>query len=500
MTYLSIVLLLFTVVLTYKKLASLSTYFLYGIIIGWMLSFFSYIFYISKFNVYYDKVSKFYDFSPGSWNRLVLENFDPNLLIRLFNIGIILFGYSFLLFSISYTLGHRKLKNLYLYIPIVFLMIIQIIYYDPSFNMALQDHFYSKSFNQGLLFNRYRDVIYIVTLWLKNAAIFTSFVLLGLHFIKNYRVHFLHRYTLYHIVCLFPVAVIHIIMFSWAPKILVKPTYLKEFPNYLKPQISNIIYEMNWFPIISIIALGSMIFTFSRYTSMEKLDKFINADINKKIKTASLGVKAFTHSIKNHMLAIRSEAEFLKERFASDPEAQYSLSLILKSCADSYQTINDASNKLNSISLSLKAIKLHVPIEKAIAKLSTEQAQIPITVKRESMGRKAFIDENHMCEVYYNIIINAIEALQGQEDAAIVITIEDQEDWGFVSIQDNGPGIAREHLTDVFSPFFSTKSSARNWGVGLSYCHKIVTAHNGKMEVDSQLKKGTVFKILLPLI
>ncbi len=500
MTYLSIVLLLFTIVLTYKKLTHLSTYFLYGIILGWILSFVSYIFYISKFNVFFTMISKFYDFSPGSWNRLVLENFNPYLLIRLFNGGIILFGYSFLLFSISFTMAHRKHKNGYLYIPIVLFMIVQIIYYDPWFNMALQDHFYNQGYEQGLLFNKFRDFINVALLWCKNIAIITSFLLLVQHFIKNYRVQFLRRYTLYHIVCLFPVALLHIIMFSWAPKVLVKTTYLKDFPNYIKPQISNTIYEMNWFPIVSVLALGSMIFTFSRYAALEKSEEVINADINKKIKTASLGVKAFTHSIKNHLLAIRSETEYLKERFADDEEAQYSLSLILNSCAESYETLNEASNKLNSISLSMKPLKLHLPMEKALAKLSTTQQQVPISVKRASQGRKAFIDETHMSEVYFNIIINALEALQGQADAAIIITIEDQDDWGFISIADNGPGIAPDHLPDVFSPFFSTKSSARNWGVGLSYCHKIVSAHNGRMEVDSELRKGTVFKIFLPLI
>lgn len=500
MIYLSIVLLLLTIALTYKKLHSLSTYFLYGIIIGWLLSFFSYIFYISSFNVYFDVVSKFYDFSPGSWNRLVLENLDPHVQIRLMNMGILLFSYSFLLFSISYTMSRRRFKNLAVYIPVGILALLQLLYFDPAINLSLQNHFYDLGYSQSLAYNEIRDVIHTVSLCVKHGVVIVAFLLLFVHFFKNVHVKFLRRYILYHLLCLIPVAVIHTIMFYWAPKVLVKATYIQEFHNYLKPHTSNIVNDINIFPLISIVALGTMIFTFSRYHSMEVHYRNINADINKRIKTASLGVRAFTHSIKNHLLAIHSEAEYLKEKLEGDREALYSLELIMNSCRMSYDTLNSASSKLNSISLTMEPAKLHVPVEKALAALSSSESRVPIQVVRGSQGSKAHMDIAHMSEVCSNIIINAIESLRGQANGEIVITVEDQGQWGAISIQDNGPGIPPEHIGDVFSPFFSTKASSSNWGVGLSYCHKIANAHNGKIEVRSNAKLGTTFTIFLPLI
>ncbi|QNK58115.1 sensor histidine kinase [Paenibacillus sp. PAMC21692] len=500
MIYLSIVLLLLTIAFTYKRLNSLSTYFLYGIIIGWLLSFFSYIFYISSFNVYFEVVSKFYDFSPGSWNRLVLENFNPSVQIRLMNAGVILFSYSFLLFSVSYTMSRRKLKNLAIYIPIGILALFQLLYFDPAINLSLQNRYYDAGYPQTLAFNEIRDIINAASMVLKHGVVIVAFVLLFIHFFRNVHVKFLRRYMLYHLLCLIPVAVIHTIMFYWAPKVLVKATFIREFHNYLKPQTSNIIYDINIFPIVSIVALGTMIFTFSRYHSMEVHYRNVNADINKRIKTASLGVKAFTHSIKNHLLAIKSEAEYLKEKLADDREALYSLDLIMNSCLMSYETLNSASSKLNSISLTMELAKLHVPVEKALATLASSDSRVSIQVIRESLGSKAYMDIAHMSEVCCNIITNALESLKGQSDGEIVITIEDRDQWGAISIQDNGPGIPTEHINDVFSPFFSTKASSSNWGVGLSYCHKIVTAHNGKIEVESNDKKGTTFTFFLPLV
>jgi signal transduction histidine kinase len=60
--------------------------------------------------------------------------------------------------------------------------------------------------------------------------------------------------------------------------------------------------------------------------------------------------------------------------------------------------------------------------------------------------------------------------------------------------------VPAEHLDSIFSPFFTTKSSLTNWGIGLSYCHKIVAAHDGDITAESEPQKGTLFKIVLPTI
>ncbi|WP_168120303.1 sensor histidine kinase [Paenibacillus sp. HB172176] len=498
MTYLTIVLLLFTVALTYKKPKNSSTLFLYGIIAGWIISFYSYLFYLSNFNVYFKLISNIYDFSPGSWNRLVLENIDPDLFIRLFNGGILLFTYSFLLFAISFSYKKNGLKKWRWYAPLMLTAVIQACYYDPRFNQWLQNRFYGGTYRRMELFNQIRDSLDILFLTMKYSFLLASFFILIRYYVKNKKISFQRQYALYHILCLAPVVIIHTGMFSWAPEILVKATFIPDYHNYIKPKIYNLFYELNFFPMISLIALGFMILTFSRYQAMERKYNDKNSEINKRIKTASLGVRAFTHSIKNHVLAIKSEAEFLKEKYPEDKETLYSLDLIMKSCLMSYETLHNASSKLNTLSLKMHLVRLFVPVENALAKLSTGINQEQILFLNESSGYKAYMDEKHMTEVFYNMIINAIEALRGGK-GIITITVREQDDWGFVSIHDTGPGIPPEHINDVFSPFFSTKSSATNWGVGLSYCHTIITGHNGKIEVESNEKTGTVFKVFIPL-
>jgi signal transduction histidine kinase len=498
MIYLSVVLLLYTLALTYSKWRNVSTIFLYGMVVSWLVSFFAYLFYLSNFNVYFGAISEFYNFSPGSWNRIVLENFNPMLLIRLLNGSILVFCFSFLMFSVSFTLSRHRVRY-YLYGFLAILFVVQLLFYDPYFNLGIQNYFYNEGYAHGQAYNHWSHIFDRMFLYAKFSLMFLSFLLLIHYLVRNYKVKFIRRYTIYHMMCLLPIAAIHLLMFTWAPDLLVKATFIPEYPNFLIPQIKYLSLRLNIIPILSIVTLGLMIFTFSRYKTLEQLDQNANEDIIKKMKTASLGVKAFTHSVKNHLLAIRSEAEFLREKLADNPDALYSLDLILNSCADSYDMIDNASDKLSTISLKLNACRLHDPVESALGKLTSADNAVPVEIIRLSKN-KAMIDQKHMTEVCYNIIINAIEALRGRQDGRIAITIENQDKWGCISIRDNGPGIAPEHRHDVFSPFFSTKSSSSNWGVGLSYCHKIVNAHDGRIELDSSETGGTEFKIYLPLI
>ena len=68
-----------------------------------------------------------------------------------------------------------------------------------------------------------------------------------------------------------------------------------------------------------------------------------------------------------------------------------------------------------------------------------------------------------------------------------------------LEIQDNGTGIASEDIPHIFEPFFSTKEKASGIGLGLAIVHGIVQSHNGTIEVDSELGKGTSISIQLPL-
>jgi signal transduction histidine kinase len=69
-----------------------------------------------------------------------------------------------------------------------------------------------------------------------------------------------------------------------------------------------------------------------------------------------------------------------------------------------------------------------------------------------------------------------------------------------VEIEDSGVGIPLSEQTKIFEPFYTTKAPGRGTGLGLSICYGIVQEHRGRLEVDSQPARGSIFRIVMPAI
>jgi signal transduction histidine kinase len=102
-----------------------------------------------------------------------------------------------------------------------------------------------------------------------------------------------------------------------------------------------------------------------------------------------------------------------------------------------------------------------------------------------------------------NILNNAIDAVveaENQPDKHINIDTFKLDDHLIkVVIRDNGSGITPEIINKLFNPFFTTKPVGKGTGLGLSISYKIIEKHKGKIEVRSELGKGTEFIIILPI-
>jgi len=101
-------------------------------------------------------------------------------------------------------------------------------------------------------------------------------------------------------------------------------------------------------------------------------------------------------------------------------------------------------------------------------------------------------------QVLLNMMSNAAQAIE-HDQGKLLLKTEADGAWVRVSIQDNGKGIAQEHLKKVFDPFFTTKPVGQGTGLGLSISYQIVQAHGGTIHVASVPGKGTRFVISLPL-
>jgi signal transduction histidine kinase len=101
-------------------------------------------------------------------------------------------------------------------------------------------------------------------------------------------------------------------------------------------------------------------------------------------------------------------------------------------------------------------------------------------------------------QVLLNLVNNAAQATP-EQGGVITLRSARRGDDVAVDVIDNGHGIPADVLPKIFDPFFTTKDVGKGTGLGLSICYKIVEAHGGRLEVDSQPGKGTRFTLLLPV-
>lgn len=97
-------------------------------------------------------------------------------------------------------------------------------------------------------------------------------------------------------------------------------------------------------------------------------------------------------------------------------------------------------------------------------------------------------------QVFVNILINAKHAIQGKGE--ITIKTFHQEGHIFIQFTDSGTGIPEENLAKILDPGFTTKGVGT--GLGLSICYRIIQEHQGRIDVESLVGKGTTFTIVIP--
>ncbi len=100
-------------------------------------------------------------------------------------------------------------------------------------------------------------------------------------------------------------------------------------------------------------------------------------------------------------------------------------------------------------------------------------------------------------QVFMNLLVNAAHAIE--RNGTVTIRTAHEGPWVWVEIADTGSGIAPENLTRIFEPFFTTKPVGKGTGLGLSLSYAIVTQHGGRIDVQSEVGRGTAFRVWLPL-
>jgi two-component system NtrC family sensor kinase len=144
-------------------------------------------------------------------------------------------------------------------------------------------------------------------------------------------------------------------------------------------------------------------------------------------------------------------------------------------------------------------VQLNELVENGLLLLESRCAKAGIRVERRLDPALPAIaaDSGQLLQVLVNLVVNALQATPA--GGTITISTERAGDFVVLAVADTGTGMTPEVLKRVFIPFFTTKQIGEGTGLGLSVVHGIVTAHGGRIEVESELQKGSRFRVRLPI-
>lgn len=208
-------------------------------------------------------------------------------------------------------------------------------------------------------------------------------------------------------------------------------------------------------------------------------------------------IAALAHEIKNPLNSMKGASQFLKDKYSSDPEISEFSALILDEIDRLERCLNEFLSFSRGTKMTLKPINLYNYLNGIIMTFKHNMpCEIKYTVKRRDIP-DIMMDPEQFWQVLSNIFSNAKEAMAGMLTPSLEMILDSDDKHALITVKDNGPGISRKDLQNIFMPFYSRKENGL--GIGLAISRTIVKRHGGEIKVRSSLKKGAAFVIILPL-
>ncbi|KAB2331536.1 GHKL domain-containing protein [Cytobacillus depressus] len=198
------------------------------------------------------------------------------------------------------------------------------------------------------------------------------------------------------------------------------------------------------------------------------------------------------HEIRNPLTAVKGFIQLLKPHLIEIGKEQYADLAI--------EEINRANDLLFDFLNTSKSqnTKTEVPLNKLLENMAMlyQMNKIQIDVSLSIRNPTVLANERQLKQVLANVIKNAIEAAP-QDVGRITLSSDYNDSSAFIIIEDNGTGMTKQEMQNLFTPFYSSKDTGT--GIGLPICKKIIEEHGGSVQISSLEGKGTMFKIELPI-
>jgi signal transduction histidine kinase len=232
--------------------------------------------------------------------------------------------------------------------------------------------------------------------------------------------------------------------------------------------------------------------------SREEIQRLHRTQMTRAEHLATLGELAagLAHEIRNPLAGIAGVIEIVGRDLPSTSPARAVVKDVRSEIARISRTLTDLLETARPHPPQICQSNLNTTVEHAVMLARQQVLSRPIKIELQKTQDLPEVehDSDQIHQVLLNLLLNAIQAMEG---AGIVrVEIGSRDRYATIVVSDTGRGISAQNLPNIFRPFYTTKGDGT--GLGLSLARRIVEDHQGRIEVVSEVGKGSIFAVLLP--
>lgn len=203
------------------------------------------------------------------------------------------------------------------------------------------------------------------------------------------------------------------------------------------------------------------------------------------------------HELRNPLGTMKASAEMLGRMVSTENEVAREVAGFIASEVDRTNSlITRFLDFARPLQLRPETADLSQTLDRAVAAAQRERPEVAIYKNYAPEIPPFPFDAELMERVFFNLVVNAAQATEA--GGAVTVKTRQSGDLVEIAVIDRGTGIDAKNLDSIFNPFFTTKP--QGVGLGLAIVSKIVDQHGGKIAVESEAGKGSVFHVLLPMV
>ncbi|MCI8664976.1 MAG: HAMP domain-containing histidine kinase [Hungatella sp.] len=282
--------------------------------------------------------------------------------------------------------------------------------------------------------------------------------------------------------------------------------YSAEYMRFSGRLYANSLMSVGGWYLFTGFTLASVVMGFwnlKNYMVIDWKENQQDMRVRRKFDTATMGVSVFVHSIKNQLLSNR----VLCKKIYRELEEEHPDLEKLTGYARMLEDVNESMlgrmeelyKSVRQSGIFLSPVRASQIVDTALCLFHKKYPEVSVEVSG-SLVESLLADEQHLSEALCNLLTNAHEAfvMSGKQKERLELEVYGERLYVGFEVRDNGPGLTKQEQRKIFDPFYTSKNTNTNWGMGLHYVREIVKSHLGKLKLESQPGEGSSFFVAIP--